>query len=228
MAKETSQKIPYYRILEIDAEIAARHYPNSVSLAKKLEVRSKNTIKRDIAFMRDLLNAPIEYDKCKNGYYYKNETFRLPAIFVSEEEIIAGAIVEKLLLQYKYLHLYKHVKNVFGHFNKALYNKNIVENCIMIMEEDVPNKSDKTLAILIEAIAKRYFITFKYKGHNKDNYIAPYQLLLKSGNWILFGYNNNTKKLKLYNLKYIKSIDITGEHFKRNKNVMLYKSTDKI
>lgn len=234
MAKGTSQKIPYYRILEIDAEIATGRYPNRSSLSEKLEV-SVSTIQHDIDFMKYILRTPIENYRDGyrgiNGYYYTEETFRLPAIFASEEEVIAGAIASKLLAQYNNTSIYKHVKNIFAHFDRALYdkNKNWVEDRIVIMEEYITEKSDDNFLTLLEAINKDYFVTFKYKSHNEDNYIAPYQLLLtKSNGWILVGYNKTTDKVNHYDLDIIKSIEIIKEHFKIDENFTLYTVTDKI
>lgn len=225
MTKKTSQKIPYYRILEIDAEIATGHYPNRSSLAEKLEV-SISTIQHDIDFMRDILNAPIEHErdpyKDINGYYYTEDTFRLPAIYANKEEIEAVDIALELLAPYQNTSVYKKIKKVFEHFDEVLYdnkkykdrNKNNLKNRIIFMEEELSNEVHENLILLMASIKKDYFITFEYKGHNKEDYIAPYQLLLKSGNWILIGYNETTDKVKKYNLDLIKSIEITKEHFK--------------
>ncbi len=234
--KETSQKIQYSRILEIDAEIAAGHYPNSTTLAEKLEV-SPSSIKRDIEFMRYRLNAPIEtyrdgYEGI-NGYYYAEETFRLPALYANEDEIMAGAIALKLLSKNNDTNLSRNIKKVFGNFDKALYNsksknRKLIETRIVIMEDDIVDEADNNFDILAEALTKDYFVTFEYKGHNEEDYIAPYQLLLKSGNWILVGYNESTDRVKFYDLNLIKSVEIIKEHFKMDENFTPYTSEDKI
>ena len=48
------------RLLVINNELGTEKYPNTPKLAKKLEV-SIATISRDVEFLRDRLNAPIEY-----------------------------------------------------------------------------------------------------------------------------------------------------------------------
>lgn len=48
------------RLLVINNDIGTGKYPNTPKLAKKLEV-SIATISRDVEFLRDRLNAPIEY-----------------------------------------------------------------------------------------------------------------------------------------------------------------------
>ena len=57
------------RIYFIDDEIASGRYPNASDLAEKYET-SLSSINRDIAYMRDMMGAPIVYDFFKKGFYY--------------------------------------------------------------------------------------------------------------------------------------------------------------
>lgn len=57
------------RIIFINKKIGDGTYPNAPKLSKELEV-SIATISRDIEFLRDRLNAPIEYDSYYKGYFY--------------------------------------------------------------------------------------------------------------------------------------------------------------
>ena len=56
------------RIYFIDRKIAEGSYPNAPELAKEYET-SLSTINRDIAYMRDMLGAPIAYDFFRKGFY---------------------------------------------------------------------------------------------------------------------------------------------------------------
>ncbi|NTW64563.1 MAG: DNA-binding protein, partial [Chlorobiaceae bacterium] len=59
---------PLVRIQHIDRELRNNCYPNCTRVACHFEVSSKS-IQRDIVYMRDMLDAPIDYDKKKKGYY---------------------------------------------------------------------------------------------------------------------------------------------------------------
>ena len=72
MSDKRNNKVQRYRLLQIDEEIRSGKFPNATSLSKKIEVSSR-TIQRDIEYMRDMYNAPIEFDAYKNGYYYTEE-----------------------------------------------------------------------------------------------------------------------------------------------------------
>ena len=68
------------RLYVIDREIASGRYPNTNDLVECLKradgeckPASNATVGRDIAFMKDRLGAPIEYDPVERGYYYAKE-----------------------------------------------------------------------------------------------------------------------------------------------------------
>ena len=74
MAKKSSRtdrdlnRATLHRIHKIFERIRAGDFPNKTKLTAELEVSDK-TISRDIDFMRDLMELPIEYDRKKYGYY---------------------------------------------------------------------------------------------------------------------------------------------------------------
>jgi predicted DNA-binding transcriptional regulator YafY len=61
----------YRRILHIHRLLKEGRYPNAVTLSEHRDIEcSTRTIKRDIQYMKYDLDAPIEYDPRRNGYYY--------------------------------------------------------------------------------------------------------------------------------------------------------------
>lgn len=59
------------RLLAIDAAIRAGRYPSVPSFMSRFEV-SERTVRGDLAFMRERLNAPLEHDRSRGGYYRYN------------------------------------------------------------------------------------------------------------------------------------------------------------
>lgn len=220
-----ARNLPYARILFIDKMIAENNFPSAPKIAQKYEGISVITIKRDIEYMRDFLNAPIEYDKNKKGYYYSDKTFRLPFLFTSEEEILSGSIALKLLYQYRGTPIYKNVKNIFNYFNilvEKSKNKNF-EKRIIFLEEYSPDFSEEVWNILIKAIRENRYIEFSYKsawrkteGHGY--YIAPYQIVSKAGVWYFAGYSKRQDSVSLYCLHRITSIKLADEKFEMPKD----------
>jgi len=67
---------PLERMLRIHQVIQSGGFPNASTLAREIEVATK-TIHRDIEFMRDRLNLPVEFDSARNGYHYTEEVLSL-------------------------------------------------------------------------------------------------------------------------------------------------------
>nr|WP_252722927.1 HTH domain-containing protein [Treponema pedis] len=63
----------------------AKWYPSCTRLPEKLEC-SVPTISRDIEFLRDRFNAPIEYSALKKGYRYTRE-YDIPLNTLSTESL---------------------------------------------------------------------------------------------------------------------------------------------
>ena len=74
--KEITNHREIERIVEIHEIIAAGNYPTTEKLAKRFEC-STSTISRDIDFLRDRCEAPLEYDSSKRGYFYTEPNFQL-------------------------------------------------------------------------------------------------------------------------------------------------------
>ena len=67
--KNKEKKQMLERIIGIHQQILSGNKPNSSQLAEMFNV-SISTISRDIEFLRTCINAPIEYDSHKRGYFY--------------------------------------------------------------------------------------------------------------------------------------------------------------
>jgi predicted DNA-binding transcriptional regulator YafY len=90
----------YPRAFWIDLQIREGRYPNARTIAEHFEVKPK-TVQRTIAFMRDQLQAPLEYSAEKRGWYYSEPRYALPAVQLTEGDLIAILLTERLVRQYR-------------------------------------------------------------------------------------------------------------------------------
>ena len=88
------------RLLSIDSEIRSGRMPNCSSLAQSEEV-SRRTILRDIDYLRDELGAPIEYDAAKKGFRYSSPDWFMPAMRMSEGELLGLLVGTKAAEMYR-------------------------------------------------------------------------------------------------------------------------------
>ena len=87
-------RLPIYRMMQIHELLKERKFPNCQDLSKEMEVSYK-TIQRDIDFMRDQLQLPIDYDTVRHGFHYTREVRNLPAVALQEGEIVALLVAQK-------------------------------------------------------------------------------------------------------------------------------------
>ena len=90
------------RIYQIDQILSARKFVTRKELQERLGV-SWATLKRDLAYMRDRLNAPITFDRDLGGYRFEKTgqrigpQYELPGLWFSAEEIHALLTMQHLL-----------------------------------------------------------------------------------------------------------------------------------
>lgn len=84
------------RYLWFDRQIRQGRHPNAVSLAERFEL-SRKTAQRHISFLRERLDAPLEYDPVRRGYRYADDAFRLPPLFATERQLLALLMARHLL-----------------------------------------------------------------------------------------------------------------------------------
>lgn len=77
-----------------------RRRVNCRQLARELEVSYK-TVQRDIDFMRDQMELPIDYDASARGFFYARPVVEFPAVQVSEGELVALFVARRALEQYR-------------------------------------------------------------------------------------------------------------------------------
>jgi predicted DNA-binding transcriptional regulator YafY len=84
------------RYLWFDGQIRRGRHPNAADLARRFELCRK-TAQRDIAFLRDRLDAPLEYDPARRGYRYSDGAFTLPPLYATERQLLALLMARHLL-----------------------------------------------------------------------------------------------------------------------------------
>ncbi|WP_374658355.1 helix-turn-helix transcriptional regulator [Inhella sp.] len=90
------------RFYRIEMLIRSRTCVRFDTLLEELEV-SPATLKRDLAYLRDRLGAPIEWDRYSRGYRFAQEAWRgapkheLPGLWLNEQELHALLTLHQML-----------------------------------------------------------------------------------------------------------------------------------
>ncbi len=145
---------PLARIMIIDQAIRTGDWPNATTLAHRLEVDPR-TIRRDLTYMRDQLKAPLEYDSTHNGYHYTEPTFRLPYISITEGELVALMLAQRLLRQYRGTPFEQDLQRSFTKLVDQLpdpvsVNLDVIADCLAVMPAVQTEYDPATFAALCE------------------------------------------------------------------------------
>jgi len=117
-----SARLPMYRIMQIHELLKDGKFPNCQDLCIDFEVSYK-TVQRDIDFMRDQLQLPIEYDSAHHGFIYTKEVKHLPAVALQEGEVVALLVAQRAAEQYRGTPFEKALRSAFNRLIEGLPSK---------------------------------------------------------------------------------------------------------
>jgi len=219
-ARASIPKSGMARLCFIDKEIASGKFPNTGYLAKKWEGISISTISRDIDFMKNRLNAPIEYDALRRGYFYSEPLYRIPMGFSGADELLALGMAKNILTLYKDTPIYDAARHLLDSIIAPLAsesNSDWYESRIVVPQ--VPS-SPIPLDVwepLTTALRENRVLAFEYQGTYDEDFkprrVRPYQLLFDTGLWYLYGFAEERKGIRIFSLRRMKNAALAKEHF---------------
>ncbi len=222
---------PLERMLRIHQAIQSGDYPNATTLAGDLEVSTKS-IHRDLEFMRDRLELPLEYDHTHNGYHYTEPVSSFPTLQITEGELFALLVAEKALQQYRGTNFEKPLVSAFKKMAASLpdtVSLNLAdwEQTISFRTRAEPIVNLEIFDALAKATAQRrqLRLTYRKPGQQKTEprVIDPYHLANINGEWFLFAYCHLRHDIRTFVPARIQAVEPTGKSFERPKKFSLEK-----
>lgn len=221
MSDKRNNKVQRYRLLQIDEEIRSGKFPNATSLSKKIEVSSR-TIQRDIEYMRDMYNAPIEFDAYKNGYYYTEENFYIKSVPLSEGELFSVALFDQLLEQYRNTPLENDLRSVFKKIEMSLPNKitldsSFLQNQTTFIPDQMGTINPENFSKIFSALKNRHVLDFEYRPLQKTTWmtrrINPLHTVCQKGNWYVMGFCHDKQDIRVFNFSRMQNVTESKEEF---------------
>jgi predicted DNA-binding transcriptional regulator YafY len=218
-------------MLRIHQSLSSGKFPNASTLAREIEVSTKS-IHRDIEFMRDRLNLPIEFNPARNGYFYTEEVSAFPTMQITEGELFALVVAEKALQQYRGTSFEKPLLSAIKKMEQALpdtisLNLADIEQTISFRTRAEQILDLKIFDALAKAAARRRQIELAYRkpGQTKpeSRIVDPYHLANINGEWYLFAFDHARKDIRTFAPARIKSVKPTGKNFARPEKFSLEK-----
>jgi predicted DNA-binding transcriptional regulator YafY len=223
MVMGSPARCPLARIAFIDRAIRAGGWPNAATLARELEV-SPRTVQRDIVFLRDRLQAPIEFDAHRHGYHLSQPGFRLPFFQLSEGELVALFLAERLLQQYRGTYFEIQLEHAFAKMLEWLpapvsIDLSRVAETLSVTPTVLTVQDVETFRTISRAVLKHRCLEIDYwaawRNEETRRKIDPYHLTLIENDWYLIAYCHFRQEIRMFAAVRIRSARETGDSFRQ-------------
>ena len=208
------------RIYQIDNLLHERRSITFQELLSRLEV-SPATLKRDIAYMRNRLNAPIIFDKDLSGYRLGEQgvgaQYELPGLWFTAEEIHALLTMQHLLSNLDTGGLLgPHIKPLLSRLTALLGTADDagdqVQKRIRVESMGVRQVHLALFQVAGSALLRRKRLIIKYHSRGTDEAslreISPQRLMHYRGNWYLDAWCHLRNGLRSFSVDAIKSVEV--------------------
>jgi len=209
------------RMLRIHQAIQAGDYPNASTLARRLEVSDKS-IQRDLEFMRDRLELPLEYDAIRHGYHYTEAVSSFPTLQITEGELFALLVAERALAQYRGTRFERRLRSAFQKISEGLpdsvsFNFSEVDQAISFRTTAEPILDLDTFDTLAQAVSRHQQLRLAYRKPGstraETRLVDPCHLANINGEWFLFAYCHLRRDIRTFAPGRMEAIELTGETF---------------
>lgn len=163
----------------------------------------------DMRYNRHLgFEAPIDYSKEYEGYYYTDSSFSIDKIPVNEDELEALSFAATLLNHYRNV-------EIFSTFSGAVQKIVDAVSIRRMLKDEAPYpfvefetapvvKGSEHLQALIRAIREKRVVSFDYKRFDAErshrHVLHPFHLKEYRNRWYLIGLNHGLQAIRTYGL----------------------------
>jgi predicted DNA-binding transcriptional regulator YafY len=219
--KRKLTRSPYERIVWFDREVREGKYPNAVHLSEKFEI-SIRTAYRDIEFLKYNFDAPLAYDATRRGFYYTDKNFVLPAILLTEGELLSLFVGEKVLRQYAGTPYEELLEKAFKKICSALPNPvsvdlSAIADAMSFELGPARPVEVETFQGVLQAIQNHQCLKITYYSIRRNvltqRLIEPYHLHNFAGDWYVIAHDRKSNEIRDFALSRIRSLTPTAERF---------------
>ncbi len=209
------------RVFWIDYQLRDNRYPNTRTIAAHFEV-SEKTAQRTLEFMREQLRLPLGYSAEHRGWYYTEPHFALPAIELTEGDLVAILLAEKLARQYRGTAIGHQVEMAFAKVLAAMTNTVSIDLGALSeahsFEAAATTELDPGLfSRLGRAAIERRRIEMTYftatRGELTRRKADPLHLRNSLGEWYLIAWDHLRGEPRDFLISRIREMTVTDERF---------------
>ena len=211
------------RIVEMVRESPAQGYrPSSRKFCQELGV-SRRTVARDLDFLRDEENAPLEYDPATRGWRLTEPTYELPPIRLRPQEVFSFFVARKLLEAFHGTPMELGMQSVMAKIAESLQGfvtvdvESLTDRFSVIPEDQarIDARVWKTVVQSIHGCQQLAAVYQRFDGQVKDYRLEPHHLVGYHGNWYVLATNAAKDRTETFALSRFRSVAPNGGRFVR-------------
>lgn len=210
------------RIYKLHQAISSRRHPVSCHVLQNELECSRATVKRVIQEMRLYFNAPLEYDRSRNGYCYATEedqAFELPGLWFSSTEIYALLTAQQLLEEVQPGLLDAQLRPVKERIDKILAASHLgsdeVARRVHILRMSGRNVALECFQTVAGALLQRQSLHITYHGRGNDQtssrVVSPQRLIHYRDNWYLDAWCHTRNALRSFAVERISAAKVLSQ-----------------
>ena len=227
--KATGTRRPLERIMRIHEMVNRGHFPNCSSIARELEVNRK-TIQRDINFMRDELDLPIEYSDGNHGYHYTRPVSEFPFLKTTAEDLVSLILARNALDPLRGSPLEATLRNGFQRLQATMSDQVTIpwsdlDQAFSVKSLGMTKRDLFLFNRLAEAVLECREVKFEYRKLNSPSSekrrVQPYHLAEIDGGWYVIGHDLDREAKRTFAVQRMKGLQVTQNRFNRPANFRL-------
>ncbi len=217
-------KSQYARLVELDRQIRSGKRPNCLTFAEAWNV-SQKTVQRDIDFLRDQCGAPMVFDRERRGFYYDNPSWWLPAIVLSEGELLAVLLAGRMAEQYRGNPVAGDIQRLFTKLagmlpDKVSLNPELLFDRFSFVSPPARPVQSRIWTTVVRGLVAQNTMRVVYRPFDaatavkgKESQINPCHLANLQGEWYLFAVHEGYTDVRQFAMSRFEKAVVTDKHF---------------
>lgn len=214
------------RIYKIHQMLTNHQVVSTKQFMAELQV-SLATLKRDLSFLKDRLNAPLKYDHELGGYCFEGDTpvgpkYEVPGLWFNDSELHALMTIQNLLKEVQPNLLTPYLQPLHSKLNAILCSMKDspeeISNRVLIMAAGRRQHNLKHFEIVASATIRRHRLSITHfnRGVNDatQRVVSPQQLVYYKDNWYVDCWCHLRKGIRSFSIDAITSAELMTEKAK--------------
>lgn len=214
------------RIHKIHQMLTNRKFVTTEQFLSELQI-SVSTLKRDLSFLKDRLNAPLKYDHDLGGYCFDSilpvgPKYEVPGLWFNDSELHALLSMQKLLNDVQPGLITPYLQPLQSRLQAILCSMKDspeeISNRILILAPDKRELPLKNFEMVATATIRRHRLKIVHfnRGTNTETerIVSPQQLVYYRDNWYVDCWCHTRKAIRSFSIDAIISVELLSDQAK--------------